>query len=317
MNVSSFRNRLLSVLMLGAISSCASTQKRLDSSAGTNEEKLTNEENAAAAELRTELDIGRAMTGRLLAAYGVDNTKITTEYISILGTYVAENSDWSSRKFFFAVTEDKSVSAYSCPGGYVLASKGAILLAQNEAELAAVLAHEISHVGRKHVINTIKTKSAKSSSLPKGSDPALEARLREQPDSDSKAGGALARYLSGPGGTSISVFAATSGGLTALLSEGLDKEMEFEADSDALRIMMKAGYDGGAYINYLSRINVKSSPNTSSVLDKTHPPLAERISRLVTLHNSLKNNFPQLAIGKERFLKMTSALRKNNEQKVQ
>jgi predicted Zn-dependent protease len=300
---------LFAAFLLGA-TSCASSPKETKPTINAQEQERANE-------LITEMEVGRAMTGRLLAAYGVDEAKSLNNYVAVLGSYLSENSEWAARRFSFAITEDSSVSAFSAPGGFVLASKGSILFAQNEAELAGVLAHEISHIGRKHVVSMIKKRSTDTSVKQKDPDPGLDLRKREQSSTDSKAGGALARYLSGPGGTSISIFAAASSGLSTLLKDGLDKEMEFEADADALKVMTKAGYNGRAYINYLTRLEKETGKDTAAVLDKTHPPLKDRVSRLIKLNETFQAEYPSNALGKERFQKIIATLGNANATKKQ
>ena len=57
----------------------------------------------------------------------------------------------------FDILNTEEINAFACPGGYILISKGALRHAENEAELAHVLAHEVAHVGKKHMYDTLKS----------------------------------------------------------------------------------------------------------------------------------------------------------------
>jgi hypothetical protein len=290
-------------------------------------------ENSTADEVRSEVEVGRVMAGRLLATFGLAEQPRADGYLSVLGTYVGQNSDFGGRKYMFIMTNDDEISAYSCPGGYILVSKGAVLAARNEAELAGVLAHEIAHVGRKHILSAVRSssnqqKSANDEALE--NDPVLRARGRVKPESDTAAGASIARYLSGPNGTTISVLAAAATGLQSLFTSGLKPEVEFEADQDALVAMMRSGYDGQHYINYIRELGRKSELQRKQaeaakakqkggtvVMSKTHPAFDLRIARLEAFYAKLKTRLPGYAAGTERYKQsMLSALSSNPKEKA-
>jgi Zn-dependent protease with chaperone function len=290
-------------------------------------------ETFVADDYRAEVEVGRVMAGRLLATFGVAEETRATGYLSVLGNYVAQNSDFGSRRYMFAITTDDEISAYSCPGGYILVSKGAILAAKNEAELAGVLAHEIAHVGRKHILAAVRSDSGQQKSDVEAEldkDPVLRARKRVKPDADSAAGASIARYLSGPNGTTISVLAAAASGLQSLFTTGLKPEVEYEADKDALVAMMRSGYDGRNYINYIRELGRRSEEQQkraeaarqqkkggTAVLSKTHPAFDLRIAKLEEALARLKNQMPAYATGTERYKRsMLSAIKTNPEEKA-
>ena len=299
---------------LGAVStllsiSCASTSDTKSSPPA----KLTQQEETQAAEMRAEIEIGRNMTGRLISAYGKNENKALTDYVALIGTYLGDTGDFPGYRFAFEITENNSISAYSSPGGYILISKGAIAMAENEAELAGILAHELTHVVKRHVLKVIRKRDAQAQK--QIDDPQIKMREREHTSQESQAGAALARYLSGPNGAALSIVAAARSGLAALVQDGLDHDMEFEADSYGLQATMRAGYNGAAYIAYLERLNKKSGTAATASLDKTHPDLKIRIEKLKAQYKALSTDLAGSALGKERFMQMTSSLQKSSLQK--
>ena len=89
----------------------------------------------------------------------------------------------------FDIINTEEINAFACPGGYILISKGALRHAENEAELAHVLAHEIAHVGKKHMFDTLNQmtpeqmeKTSKEAEKKYGFDPDKEVRKRPDPE---------------------------------------------------------------------------------------------------------------------------------------
>ena len=97
------------------------------------------------------------MAGRLLQYYGHYDNEELIKYINEVGLYVSANSDFPDRRYMFDIINTEEINAFACPGGYILISKGALRHAENEAELAHVLAHEIAHVGKKHMFDRLKS----------------------------------------------------------------------------------------------------------------------------------------------------------------
>ncbi|MEQ9683699.1 MAG: M48 family metalloprotease, partial [Rhodospirillales bacterium] len=71
-------------------------------------------------------------------------------YVDWVGEKLAKVSDLPDLKFKFTVLDDPNINAFALPGGYVYITRGLIALAENEAEMAGVLAHEIGHVTARH-----------------------------------------------------------------------------------------------------------------------------------------------------------------------
>jgi predicted Zn-dependent protease len=234
-----------------------------------------------------------------------------------VGSYLAQNSPYNGYKFTFAITDSPEINAYSAPGGFILISRGALMAAKNEAALAGILAHEIAHVGRKHILSSIRSAQQKPGITEDErieNDAVLKARRRVKPVSDSSAGSSIARYLSGPNSTTISVIAATASALKSLFTTGLKPEVEFEADKEALLILRRSGYDTHQYVNFIRELDKRSKvvqtahsqahliPQQSlSILNQTHPPFQARLARLEKEQGALKMLPPAVATGIGRY----------------
>ncbi|HEX5069238.1 MAG TPA: M48 family metalloprotease [Vicinamibacterales bacterium] len=104
-----------------------------------------------------ERQIGADISARLRQRYGVVQDAAIHKYISTLGTLLAQSSDRPKIKWTFIVLDTDGINAFAAPGGFIHITRGALALIRNEAELAGVLGHEISHVVFKHTLMAIRT----------------------------------------------------------------------------------------------------------------------------------------------------------------
>ena len=103
-----------------------------------------------------EKDMGAAISTRLRQKYGVVQDAAVHKYVSLVGRVVASSSTRPNLAWNFIVLDTDGVNAFAAPGGFVHITRGALALIANEAELAGVLGHEITHITSKHTINAIK-----------------------------------------------------------------------------------------------------------------------------------------------------------------
>ena len=279
-------------------------------------EQLTTGQQKAVEEYRAEVEVGRNMAGRLLGYYGIIDDEKLVGYINQVGNYVASYSDFPERRYMFAVLKHESVNAFACPGGYVLITMGALRNATTEAELATILGHEVAHVGKRHMIDTLKrmkekdlNEAAKRRQVGGPMQDALKARERPKPE-DSGAGAMLARYLSGTTGSTLNILAAAQAGMSLMTEKGLDKELEFEADHEGVKYAIRAGYEPRAMLDYLQRLEEGKSGKKVKNLEKTHPPLKARRTAIAALLKTLKAEDIIGATGSERFLKVRKSFPK-------
>lgn len=314
---------------LGFLSSCA-TKKKDDSEAKTAEGRMSEEQRKALEDARAEMEIGRNMAGRLLKFYGAYQDEKLVRYVNEVGLYVAKFSEHPERRYMFDVYNSETVNAFACPGGYILLSIGAVKNASNEAELAHVLGHEIAHVGKKHMFNTLSQMSkdeldktaeegAKAAPLPD------EVAVRKRPPPEENFIGALiARYLSGSA-AGLNVLQAAKAGMSLVMEKGLGAELEYEADREGTHYAINAGYHPKALVNFLCRIEVNrgkpkdyclqnekmvaKAGEAQSVLDRTHPAIPDRVSQIKTVLVAVKADDILGAKGKKRFAKIKERIK--------
>lgn len=233
-----------------------------------------------------EVTLGEGIASNLLGAAPLLDNPPVQEYVNRVGRWLTLQTERPDLPWQFGVLDDNDVNAFSAPGGYVFITKGLLAQMNSEAELAGVLAHEISHVLRKHHLQAIK----------KGARTELLADLANDAIKNNGADPRFSKLVSAG---------------TEVYARGLDKQDEFEADRMGVVIAARAGYDPyglPAVLQTLQSIN----PSDSSValMFKTHPALADRLSLLdeeMTGHFVNQENQPDLA---PRFFKAMGVSRK-------
>ena len=229
---------------------------------------------------KTERTIGEGLALEGLQRFGgpVKNEALQ-RYVNLVGTAVAANSKRSTIPYQFAVLDSPVQNAFAVPGGVIFISRALLSVLENEAELAAVLAHEVGHVSAKHAL-----KSTQRAQLLQGVGTITAA---------------------GVGGDKGKKFASAIGDMQAVLfDKGLDKEMEYEADSAAMETAYRTGYDPSAMIRVLEKLQKleASSKDKKGSWFSTHPPLSERIRQLQEQLQKYPD-YSSLATVRERFAK--------------
>jgi predicted Zn-dependent protease len=167
-------------------------------------------------------------------------------------------------EFKFYLIQGADPNAFAIPGGYIFVTTGLIVLAENEQEVAGVLAHEIAHVTGRHVAELIE----KSKRLNIASMAAM-----------------LAGILVGGGVKASGAIAATAMATAEAYTLKYTRDMETEADHNGMNTMIKAGYDPNgmiAFFDKIYKISLASAPKIPPYLS-THPDVENRISLLENL----------------------------------
>jgi predicted Zn-dependent protease len=227
----------------------------------------------------TERTIGESLALDSMQRFGkpVSNERLQ-QYVNLVGNAVAANSKRSTIPYQFAVLDSPVQNAFAAPGGIIFISKALIGILDNESELAAVLAHEVGHVAGKHAIGTIRR-----TQFLQGVGTITAASLK---------GDKGKQYESMIGDMQ-----------TVLFDKGLDKNLEYEADSAAMETIYRTGYDPRGMITALQKLQkVEASSIKKGSWFSTHPPLKDRIARL---QEQLKKypDAPSLARLPDRFAK--------------
>lgn len=224
-----------------------------------------------------EIEMGGGIASNLLGAAPLLKNAAVQKYVNDVGRWLALQTERPDLPWQFAVLDDNDVNAFASPGGYIFITKGLLMNMKSEAELAGVLAHEISHVLRKHHLNAIK----------KGARTELMAEFTSEVVKDK--------------GGSKNLLKLVNAG-TELYARGLDKDDEFEADRMGIVIAARAGYDPyglPAVLQTLQSLNPKDTK--LALMFKTHPALTDRLNLLDQLMTGRFDGFegrPDLA---ERF----------------
>ena len=203
--------------------------------------------------LEKEIALGKQLAQEVERSSKLIDDPVVTEYVNRVGQNLVRNSD-ARVPFTIKVIDSDEVNAFALPGGFFYVNSGLILRAQEESELAGVMAHEISHVTARHgTKNATKGQILQLATIP--------------------------LILLGPAG--LAGYGLYEGLNIALpltyLKFGRDAERE--ADFLGLQYMYKAGYDPNAYVTFFERIQAdeKRRPGTIPKVFSTHPPTPERI----------------------------------------
>jgi predicted Zn-dependent protease len=208
-----------------------------------------------------EIAVGREVAESTFGTYRIIKIEKLQRYLNAVGRWVAMQSDRPELPWHFAVVESEQVNAFAVPGGSVLVTSGMMNLLSNEAELACVLGHEISHVARKHHLTLLQKETLIQSGAKAVADNIQGSGAKRE----------AKRFLIGEG--------------SELYARSLDRGSERDADNDGVLLAARAGYDPGACLFFMQRMaNLKQEVGTLSSLYKTHPQAAERI---VDIENAL------------------------------
>jgi len=213
-----------------------------------------------------EYYIGRSVAATVLATYKPFDMEAANAYLNLLGQTVAQFSAKPEvfGGYHFLLLDTDEVNAFAAPGGLILISRGMVRCCKSEDELAAVLAHEVSHVNNQHGLKAIRKGRLTSALTTLGS--AAGQTL----------GGAQLAEVTAAFEGSISDITST------MMNNGYARTTEFEADKGAVQIMQRLGYNPAALITMLEQMQKQLKPGGHDFA-KTHPAPEVRITELKKL----------------------------------
>ncbi len=204
-----------------------------------------------------EREIGRQWAGTLLGAAPLVRNDELQRYVNRVGRWVALQSERPELDWRFGVLDSPNVNAFATPGGYIFITRGLLQRMRSEAELAGVLAHEIGHVVEKHHLNAIR----KAQGLSLGADLLSEFAIKDR------------------GNTMVNE--RLLGGVREVLTRGLDKSDEYEADRIGVVLAARAGYDPFGLPAVLQTLQAMSAQDsTLALMFATHPAPDARLDAL-------------------------------------
>src|SRR6266851_560859 len=204
--------------------------------------------------LEHEIALGKGLAQEVERSSKLIDDPVVTEYVNRVGQNLVRNSD-ARVPFTIKVIDSDEVNAFALPGGFFYVNSGLVLRAQEESELAGVMAHEISHVTARH-----GTKNASKGEL---------MQLATIP-----------LMLLGPvGWAGYGIYEGLNIAIPLTYLK-FNRDAEREADFLGLQYMYKAGYDPNSYVTFFERIQAdeKRRPGTIPKVFSTHPPTPERIA---------------------------------------
>ena len=201
--------------------------------------------------LEKEIQLGKQLAEEIERKAKIVDDPVIAEYVNRIGQNIVVNSD-AKVPFTIKVIDSEEVNAFALPGGYFYVNTGLIELAQDEAELAGVMAHEIAHVAARH-----GTRSATRAQLAQyASIPLI--------------------FLGGWLGYGIQQAANFAIPMTMLK---FSREFEKDADFLGVQYMYKAGYDPVSMVQFFERLKAMQKRKKSSIAKafSSHPLTTDRI----------------------------------------
>ncbi|MGD0681209.1 MAG: M48 family metallopeptidase [Terracidiphilus sp.] len=201
----------------------------------------------------TEIKMGRTYALQIEKSTRFITDPVVTEYVNRIGQNIVNNSDCKV-PFTIKVIDSDEINAFALPGGFFYVNSGLILNADEEAELAGVMAHEIAHVCAHHAAREMTRQN-------------------------------YAQFVSIPlifigGWTGVGVYEAASISLPVAFVQ-FSREFETQADYLGVQYMYRAGYDPQAFITFFEKIRAleKRKPGAVAKVFADHPQTPIRIRR--------------------------------------
>jgi len=196
-------------------------------------------------------------------AYG---SLLLRTYVNSIGKALAQISEVPNVPYRFTILNDEKVNAFALPGGYVYITRGLLALAENEAEIAGVLAHEIGHITARHTAQRYSASIATNIGL------------------------SVLGVLSTAAGVPSGLGQAVSYGAQAAV-QGYSRQQEFEADMLGVRYMTRLGYSPDAMSTFFKKMGAhadleakeKGKEGVGHNIMSTHPRTTDRIKQAIIL----------------------------------
>jgi predicted Zn-dependent protease len=203
--------------------------------------------------------LGQSVMANLLGAQPLLNDPKVQRYVNQVGLWVAMQSEQPNLNWRFGVIDTPNINSFAATGGYILITRGLWDRLKSEAELAAVLGHEITHVVKKH--------QAKAIASAKGQQATADLIGMVVDYNNGKSNGKTLEKL-GKAGSEVFI-------------RGLDKDDEYAADIHGMVLAARAGYNPYALVSVLQLLgSVNPSDNAVALLFSTHPSPKDRLDNI-------------------------------------
>ena len=203
--------------------------------------------------LEKEIRMGKGYSEQIESGMKLVQDPVVTEYVNRIGQNLVRNSD-ARVPFTIKVVDSDEINAFALPGGFFYVNSGLILAADEEAELAGVMAHEIAHVAARHATRQMtRAQIANLASIP---------------------------LIFVGGGLGYALQSAASLALPMTFLK-FSRGFEAEADYLGLQYMYATGYDPQAFIAFFEKVQAKEKKKPGSIAKafSTHPQTPDRIEQ--------------------------------------
>jgi predicted Zn-dependent protease len=225
--------------------------------------------------IEKEIAIGKQMAQEVERQAKIVDDPIIAEYVNRVGQNLVRNSD-AKVPFTIKVIDSEEINAFALPGGFFFVNTGILLNADNEAEMAGVMAHEIAHVAARHGTR----QATRGDMINYGTIPLI--------------------FLGGWTG-----FAIRQGVGLAIPMGYLKFNRGFESEADMLGLeyMYKAGYDPVALVDFFEKVQSleKRKPGTMSKVFSDHPPTGDRITKCQSVIEKYLKEKPEYVVSTSEF----------------
>src|SRR5215472_227668 len=203
--------------------------------------------------LEHEIALGKQLSQEVERSAKFITDPVVTEYVNRVGQNLVRNSD-AQVPFTIKVIDSDQINAFALPGGFFYVNSGLIMHADEESELAGVMAHEIAHVCARH-----------------GTKNATKGQIMQM--------ATIPLVLLGPGGWAGYAIYQGAQFVVPISFLKFSRDAEREADYLGLQYMYKAGYDPNSFVSFFEKVTAleKKQPGSVPKIFATHPPTPDRI----------------------------------------
>ena len=223
------------------------------------------------------------------ADYGATQDRALNQYINQVGTAMAAGTHRPNMPYSFRCVNATYINAYAFPGGSIAATRGIMLSLESEAELAALLGHELGHVNARHTAQQM-SKSMLTQAIVAG----VSAYAASKDE------------LYGDIASAIGMIGA------GVLLASYSRDNEREADYLGMKYMTQTGYGTKGFVELMAMLNSlhQGSTDAVSLLFATHPMSSERYETAVRLAETEFAGAESQPLYRERYMDNTASLRK-------
>jgi predicted Zn-dependent protease len=203
--------------------------------------------------LEHEIALGKQLAQEVDRSAKFITDPVVTEYVNRVGQNLVRNSD-AQVPFTIKVIDSDQINAFALPGGFFYVNSGLVMHADEESELAGVMAHEIAHVCARH-----------------GTKNATKGQIMQL--------ATIPLVMLGPGGWAGYAIYQGAQLVVPISFLKFSRDAEREADYLGLQYMYKAGYDPNSFVSFFEKVTAleKKQPGTVPKIFATHPPTPDRI----------------------------------------